>query len=84
MRSCCSACCSVLSSVASESPTTACSAEADGCAWARVFAGVEGTVAALFAEHVMEHMTRPLELADFLTDSYRVGGHVSVLALTSL
>ena len=30
---------------------------ADGCAWARVFAGVEGTVAALFAEHVMEHMT---------------------------
>ena len=35
-------------------------------------------------QHVISVMPAPLQLADFLTDSYRQGGIVSILALSSL
>ena len=35
-------------------------------------------------EHVLQHMAAPTKLADFLMDSYKMGGVTSVLALSSL
>ena len=35
-------------------------------------------------EKVMPHMTSPLLLADFLTESYDIGGAISLLALNGL
>ncbi|CAK4287749.1 unnamed protein product [Aphanomyces euteiches] len=42
------------------------------------------TVLAKLPNDVMPHLTDPLLLADFLTDSYNIGGITSLLALNSL
>ena len=35
-------------------------------------------------EHVIPHMPAPIKLADFLTDSYSLGGLSSILALSGI